>query len=67
MLGRISDGGSCVVMLASTAWGSSFRTFGPRRLSFLKNDSFCDIDRGGEPDYLISTPDKYYDRLYYHP
>lgn len=62
LLGRTSGGGSCVVQFASSAWGSSFRISGPKRLSFLKNGSFYDIDRGADPDYLLSKPEKYYDR-----
>ena len=62
LLGRTSGGGSCMVQFASSAWGSSFRISSPKRLSFLKNGSFYDIDRGAEPDYQISTPEKFYDR-----
>ena len=40
----------------------SFRISQQKRLSFLKNGSFYDIDRGADPDYQISTPEKYYDR-----
>ena len=62
LLGRTSGGGSCEVQFASSAWGTSFRISHHRRLSFLKNGSFYDIDRGAEPDYQISKPEKYYDR-----
>ena len=62
LLGRISGGGSCMVQFASSAWGSSFRISSPKRLSFLKNGSFYDIDRGAEPDYLLSKPEEFYDR-----
>ena len=62
LLGRTSGGGSCIVQFISSAWGTSFRISGPQRLSFLKNGSYYDIDRGTEPDYQISTPEKYYDR-----
>ncbi len=62
LLGRTSGGGSCMVQFASSAWGSSFRISSPKRLSFLKNGSFYDIDRGAEPDYLLSQPEEYYDR-----
>ena len=62
LLGRTSGGGSCMVQFASSAWGSSFRISSPKRLSFLKNGSFYDIDRGAEPDYQISAPEKFYDR-----
>jgi C-terminal processing protease CtpA/Prc len=62
MMGRTSAGGSCEVQNASSAWGSSFTISSPKRSSFLKNGSFYDIDRGADPDYQISTPEKYYDR-----
>ena len=62
LLGRTSGGGSCMVQFTSSAWGSSFRISQQKRLSFLKNGSFYDIDRGADPDYQISTPEKYYDR-----
>ena len=62
LLGRTSGGGSSLVMGASSAWGTSFRLSGPFRMSFLKNGSFYDIDRGVEPDFILTTPGKYYDR-----
>ena len=62
MMGRTSAGGSCEVLYASSAWGSSFTISSLKRSSFLKNGSFYDIDRGADPDYQISTPEKYYDR-----
>ena len=31
-------------------------------MSFMKNGSLYDIDRGADPDYTISQPSKYYDR-----
>jgi len=62
LMGRTSGGGSCIVLFASSAWGSSFRISSPRRLSFIKNGSYYDIDRGAEPDFVITKPEKYYDR-----
>lgn len=62
LLGRTSGGGSCVVQNISSAWGTSFSISAPVRMSFLKNGSFYDIDRGADPDYTISKPEKYYDR-----
>lgn len=62
LMGRTSGGGSCVVQNLSTAWGTSFTISAPRRMSFMKNGSLYDIDRGADPDYTISTPAKYYDR-----
>lgn len=62
LLGRTSGGGSCMVQFTFSAWGTSFRISHQKRLSFLKNGSFYDIDRGADPDYQISSPEKYYDR-----
>lgn len=62
LLGRTSAGGSCTVLNASSAWGTSFQISGPLRVSFLKNGSFYDVDSGADPDYVLATPEKYYDR-----
>jgi hypothetical protein len=62
LLGRTTGGGSCGVLYSSSAWGTSFQISANTRLSFLKNGAFYDIDRGADPDYLISRPEKYYDR-----
>lgn len=62
LLGRPSAGGACVIQPISTAWGTSFRISSPRRLSFMKNGSFYDIDRGADPDYVLTDPDCFYDR-----
>ena len=31
--------------------------------SFLKNGAFYDIDRGVEPDYALTSPESFYDRV----
>lgn len=62
LLGNTSGGGSCIVQQMSTAWGAYFTISSPNRMSFLKNGSFYDIDRGVEPDYTIDKIDHYYDR-----
>jgi len=62
LLGRTSAGGSCSVLNVSTAWGTSFQISCPLRVSFLKNGSFYDLDRGAEPDFVLASPAKYYDR-----
>lgn len=62
LLGRPSAGGACIVEHASSAWGTSFRLSGTHQLSFMKNGSFYDIDRGAEADFVLTNPDKYYDR-----
>ena len=62
ILGRTSGGGSCVVQPLSTAYGTLFQISGRRRLSFLKNGSFYDIDQGVDPDYPLTKPSSFYDR-----
>ena len=62
LLGRNSAGGACVIQPISSAWGTSFRISSPRRLSFMKNGSFYDIDRGAAPDYTLTSPETFYDR-----
>lgn len=62
LLGKTSGGGSCSVGKGSTAWGTSFNMSSPYRMSFLKNGSFYDVDRGVEPDYAITDPNNIYDR-----
>ena len=62
LLGRVSGGGSCVVQPMTTAWGTSYQISGPERLAFLKNGSYYDVDRGVEPDYIISSYEHFYDR-----
>ena len=63
LLGRSSGGGACVVQPISSAWGTCFRISGPMRLCRAKNGSYYDIDQGAEPDYTISDPAAYYDRI----
>ena len=63
LLGRTSGGGTCMVLNTSTAWGTSFQISSPKRISFLKNGSFYDVDRGAEPDYVLTSPEKFYDRV----
>ena len=62
LLGSITGGGSCETLPLTTAWGTSYLISGPNRLSFMKNGSYYDVDRGVEPDYVISSYDRYYDR-----
>ena len=62
LLGRTSGGGSCTVLNTSSAWGTSFQISSNVRTSFLKNGAFYDIDRGADPDFVLPTPEQYYDR-----
>ena len=62
LLGRNSAGGACVIQPISSAWGTSFRISSPRRLSFMKNGSFYDVDRGAAPDYTLTNTEIFYNR-----
>ena len=62
LLGRVSGGGSCVVQSATTAWGTSYRISGMKRLSFMKNGAYYDVDQGVEPDFVIKDYEHFYDR-----
>ena len=62
LIGRTSGGGSCVVLPMTTAYGTYFQLSSPLRLSFIKNGSFYDIDRGVEPDCPLMFPESFYNR-----
>ena len=62
LLGRVTGGGSCSVLYATTPWGTSYQLSGPQQISFLKNGAYYDVDRGVEPDYFIRDYHKFYDR-----
>ena len=62
LIGQKSGGGSCSVLTMNTAYGSIFRVSSPRRMSYLKNGSFYDIDTGIDPDCYIMQPENFYDR-----
>ena len=62
LLGQTSGGGSCLVGDCSTAWGTAYRISSPFRLSFQKNGSYYDVDRGVEPHVTITNPAHFYDR-----
>ena len=64
MLGQTSGGGACVVHHLTTADGCPLRISGPSRLAYTKNGSFYDIDQGVEPDFVLASPDLFYDREY---
>ena len=49
-------------MPLTTARGTSYVISGPSRLSFLKNGPYYDVNRGVEPDYVISSYERFYDR-----
>ena len=46
----------------TTMWGTSYRTSGPKRISFVKNGAYYDVDRGVEPDYIIRSYQHFFDR-----
>lgn len=62
LLGDTSGGGSCTVLPLTTAWGTSFRISGFSRVSFIKNGSAYDTDRGIEPDVVFTRIPTFYDR-----
>ena len=62
LLGAPTGGGSCVVQQMTTAWGTQFCISGYRRLAFVKNGSFYDVDRGVEPDVTLTKMSSFYDR-----
>ena len=62
LLGQESGGGSCVIHPLCTAAGSRYQVSGYRRFSIMKNGSFCDVDRGAQPDYFIGDINRFYNR-----
>ena len=62
LLGRASGGGACFVQSLSTAYGTCCQISGPVLISFIKNGSFYDTDRGAEPDFPLMNPESFYDR-----
>ena len=62
LIGDTTGGGSCVVLPMSSAWGSLYQISGPVRISFVKNGSFYDADRGVDPDVYLTKAETYYDR-----
>ena len=62
LLGKTSGGGSCVVGYNTTAWGTSYQYSSPKRLAFVKNGAYYDVDQGVEPDHVIDSYDHFYDR-----
>lgn len=64
ILGQTSGGGACVVQNLTTADGCPFQISGLKRLAYMKNGSFYDIDQGVTPDFVIPKPEQFYDRQY---
>jgi hypothetical protein len=62
ILGQTSGGGACVVQNMTTADGCVFTISGPYRLAYTKNGSFYDIDQGVTPDFVLPTPEQFYNR-----
>jgi len=62
LLGRASGGGACFVQSLSTADGACCQISGAVQMSFLKNGSFYDNDRGAEPDLPLLKPKSFYNR-----
>ena len=62
LLGKTSGGGSCIVGFNTTAWGTSYQYSSNNRMSFVKNGSYYDVDKGVDPDFTISDYNHFYDR-----
>ncbi len=62
LMGDTTGGGSCGVFPLTTAWGTSITISGCKRLSFIKNGSFYDTDRGIKPDVVFTRLSTFYDR-----
>ena len=62
LIGDTTGGGSCMVLQMVNALGTVFQISSPNRMSFTKNGSFYDTDRGVEPDFNITDPAFLYDR-----
>ena len=62
LLGRVTGGGSCMIGSNTTAWGTSYLYSSCKRLSFLKNGAYYDVDQGVEPDFVINDYEHFFDR-----
>ena len=62
ILGQTSGGGACIVQNMTSADGCVFTISGPYRMSYTKNGSFYDIDQGVTPDFVLPTPEQFYNR-----
>jgi hypothetical protein len=63
LIGDTTGGGSCVVLPMSSAWGTMFQISGPTQVSFVKNGSYYDTDRGVDPDVFLTKIENYCDRV----
>ena len=64
LIGKQSGGGSCNVQPLCTASGTMFQVAGSCQISFDKNGSLYDVDRGAEPDVYVKDVGRLYDRTY---
>lgn len=64
LIGKNSGGGSCGVQPLCTASGTTFQIAGPFQISFDKNGSLYDVDRGAAPDVYVKDVGRMYDRAY---
>ena len=62
MLGRTSGGGAYCVFPLSTAHGAFIQLSEPMCLSYTHNGSFFNAESGAEPDFVLATPEKFYNR-----
>ena len=62
LIGDTTGGGSCCIQPMSTAWGTLFQISGPTQVSFVKNGSYYDTDRGVDPDVFLTKIETFCDR-----
>ena len=62
LLGKTSGGGTCAVLPFTTASGAVFTISSPLQISMIRNGALYDIDKGIEPDFVISKYETMYDR-----
>lgn len=62
LLGKTSGGGTCAVIPFTTASGAVFTISSPLQISMIRNGALYDIDKGIEPDFVISKYETMYDR-----
>ena len=62
LLGNTTGGGSCNAMSMASPWGSLYQISGTIQISFAKNGSYYDTDRGVDPHVFLTKPDTFLDR-----
>lgn len=62
LIGQSSSGGTCVVLPCTSASGTLYQISGSKQLSVVRNGAFYNIDRGIEPDVLLTKPSSFYNQ-----